>query len=54
MTDAIPASQDRIGRILLALSSVSAIGAFAGGLAAVRGALPQLVWLETWRSPSCS
>lgn len=50
MADDIPILQDRVGRILLVLSALSAVGAFVAGLTAVRGALPEVVWVETWRT----
>jgi len=46
----IPVWQDRLGRILLVLSAISAAGAFVGGLAAAASATPDRLWLETWRT----
>ena len=50
MADDIPVLQDRIGRGLMVLSAISAVGAFGVGLAAVRTAAPQTLWLDTWRT----
>jgi hypothetical protein len=40
---------DRIGRGLMGLAALSALGAFAGGLAAVQHAGTDTIWVETWR-----
>lgn len=41
--------RDRLGRGLMWLAALGALGAFAGSLTAVRQAGPDSVWLETWR-----
>jgi hypothetical protein len=48
--DGIPVWQDRLGRGLLILSALSAIGAFGVGLSTTMGAAPDRLWVETWRT----
>lgn len=46
----IPARwQDRLGRGLMWLAALGALSAFASGIAAVKNAAPQAIWVETWR-----
>ncbi len=40
---------DRMGRGLMGLAALSALGAFAGGLGAVQTAGQDTIWVETWR-----
>jgi hypothetical protein len=46
----IPGWQDGLGRGLLILSALSAVGAFAVGLSATMGAASDRLWVETWRT----
>lgn len=46
---ALPIWRDRLGRGLMLFASVGALAAFATGVAAVRAALPETLWVETWR-----
>jgi hypothetical protein len=45
----IPRWQDILGRVLIALCCLGAIGAFYSSISAVRSASNQTVWVETWR-----
>ncbi|MEA4906163.1 MAG: hypothetical protein GYA17_05880 [Chloroflexi bacterium] len=45
----VPSWQDRLGRGLMWLSALGALAAFGSGLASVRTATADTVWLETWR-----
>ena len=41
--------QDRLGRGLMWFAALGALTAFASAVTAVRGAMPETVWVETWR-----
>ena len=45
----IPRWQDILGRILMSLCCLGAIGAFYNSISAVRTASNLTVWIETWR-----
>lgn len=46
----VPGWQDGLGRGLLLLSALSALGAFAVGLSATMNAASDRLWVETWRT----
>ena len=45
----LPRWQDRLGRGLMWLAAFGALTAFVSAFAAVNGATPKTIWLETWR-----
>jgi hypothetical protein len=46
----IPVWQDSLGRGLLILSALSAVGAFGVGVSATVSAVPERLWVGTWRT----
>jgi len=49
LSKGLPLWQDRLGRSLMILASVGAIGAFSYGIKQVKIATPDTIWVETWR-----
>jgi hypothetical protein len=45
----VPAWRDRLGRGLMFLASIGAVGAFVSSVPVVRSASPETLWVETWR-----
>jgi hypothetical protein len=45
----LPGWQDRLGRGLMWIAALGAFYAFVSAIAAVNGATPQTLWVETWR-----
>lgn len=46
----LPVWRDGLGRGLMALAAIAAVGAFVVGLSAVREAGPDRAWVELWRT----
>ena len=42
--------RDRIGRLLMAIAAVGAVGPFAPGVGNMQGAAPDRLWVEAWRT----
>ena len=45
----VPAWRDRLGRGLMFLASIGAVGAFVLSVPVVRSASPETLWVQTWR-----